>query len=159
MTKPDIIVDIGKEDPSLNEIINAMRIKTSDKGAGAIVAFIGFVKGLVNGRRVEKLVYTAYDKYVKEIIYDLTGKVVEKYSNVRMAYVYHKIGELSPGDTTIYILVSAVDRDTGFSAAREILEAIKKSAPIFKLEVREDGEYWVVGDKRINRSELRRKFS
>ncbi len=159
MTKPDIIVDIGREDLSLDEIINAMRIKTSAKGAGAIVAFIGFVKGLVNGGRVEKLVYTAYDKYVKEIIYDLTEKVVEKYSNVRMVYVYHKIGELSPGDSTIYILVSAVDRNTSFSAAREILEAIKKNAPIFKLEVREDGEYWVIGDKRINRSELRRNPS
>ena len=159
MSVPKIQVDIGTDDPSLDELVASIRRETSREGAGAIVAFIGFVKGVVGGNRVRKLVYTTYDKYIRKIMYDLVRKAVEKYDNLRKIYVYHKIGELSPGDTTIYILVSAVDRNTGFNAAREVLETIKHHAPIFKLEVRDDGEFWVVGDKRIDRRSIKKRYS
>ncbi len=159
MSVPKIEIDIGENEPSLDELVASIRRETSEEGAGAIVAFIGFVKGVVEGKRVEKLVYTTYDKYIRKIMYNLVRKVVEKYDNLRKVYVYHKIGELPPGDTTIYILVSAVDRNTGFNAAREVLETIKHHAPIFKLEVRDDGEFWVVGDKRIDRSSIKKRDS
>jgi molybdopterin synthase catalytic subunit len=44
--------------------------------------------------------------------------------------------------------VSAVNREVAFRVAREALERVKHEVPIFKLERRDDGDYWVVGDGR-----------
>jgi len=44
------------------------------------------------------------------------------------------VGSLRPGDATLYVFVSAVNREVAFRVAREALERVKHEVPIFKLE-------------------------
>lgn len=137
-------IDLNKE---VDDIIR----KTAPLGGGGVVIFVGYVKGKVGNAEVERLDYEAYQPYASEKI-----KTIEEWARnqegVLDARIYHNVGSLKPGDTTIYVFVSAINRDVAFRVAREALERVKHEVPIFKLERRSDGEYWVLGDgKRVPR--------
>ncbi len=125
---------------------------------GALVVFVGFVKGVVDGKEVKELEYSSYDPYASEKLKEIAQEESrgEKVLDVR---IYHRVGRLKPGDPTVYILVSAVNRGIAFSTAQRVLERIKREVPIFKLEKREDGEYWVMGQTRIRRTEVSGELS
>ncbi len=132
-----------KEDIDLNKIVEDMA-KYSSQGMGAIVIFIGFVKGDIDGKKVDKLDYSVYEPY--------TSKHLDRISKEEMSEgvydikIFHKYGSLKVGDKTLYIIVGAKGRKIGFEKASKVLERVKHEPPIFKLEYREDGEYWVFGD-------------
>jgi molybdopterin synthase catalytic subunit len=60
--------------------------------------------------------------------------------------IWHYTGARKPGEITLIIATVGKSRDEAISAARVILERVKREVPIFKLEKREDGEYWIIGD-------------
>ncbi|MEM4691399.1 MAG: molybdenum cofactor biosynthesis protein MoaE, partial [Desulfurococcaceae archaeon] len=55
-------------------------------------------------------------------------------------------GNLKPGEPTVYMAVASISRKEALETASRVRERIKKEVPIFKLEKRVDGEYWVIGD-------------
>lgn len=120
--------------------------------AGALVIFIGHVKGVVeNGKEVYELIYEAYEPYASKKLHEIACEAA-KHENVVDVRIYHRISKLKPKDETLYIFVTATDRKTAFKTAENVLEQVKKEAPIWKLEIRDDGEYWIVGNgKRIPR--------
>ncbi|MEM0005949.1 MAG: molybdenum cofactor biosynthesis protein MoaE, partial [Ignisphaera sp.] len=59
-----------------------------------------------------------------------------------------------PGEKALYIAVIAKNRKEAINVLSRILERVKHEVPIFKLERRDDGEYWIIGEsKRIKRSD------
>ncbi|AEM38117.1 molybdopterin biosynthesis MoaE protein [Pyrolobus fumarii 1A] len=141
------VVEAGliEQELDLNEVVSRLAREASKKGSGALVVFVGFVKGVVDGNEVHELVYEAYEPLASRTLREIAEKH-SKREGVTDVIVYHRVGRLKPGDTTIYILVAARDRKTAFETARSILEEVKHQAPIFKLERRADGDYWVMGD-------------
>lgn len=139
---------IIEEDVSVDNIIEEMRKNPEFIRSGAVVIFIGFVKGFVeNNVEVYELSYDAYKPFANVKL----KEIAEKYSrkpNVIDVRIYHKVSKLKPKETTVYIFVSAIDRKTAFNIAREVLERVKHETPIWKLERRSDGEFWVLGDGR-----------
>jgi MoaD family protein len=133
-------IDINRE---VMDIIE----KTAPLGGGGVVIFVGYVKGKVDNANVKVLEYEAYEPYATLKIREIE-EWAKKQAGVLEARIYHSVGSLRPGDTTLYVFVSAVNREVAFRVAREALERVKHEVPIFKLERRDDGEYWVVGDGR-----------
>ncbi len=133
-------IDIDRE---VREIIE----KTAPSGGGGLVIFVGYVKGSVDGAAVSALDYEAYEPYASEKIREIE-KWAKSIGGVLDVRIYHLTGSLKPGDHTLYIFVSADSREVAFRVARETLERVKREVPIFKLERREDGNYWVIGDGR-----------
>jgi molybdopterin synthase catalytic subunit len=134
-----------EESVSLDKLVQAMALRATVLGGGAVVGFTGFVKGYVDGNRVDKLVYDAYRELADRKLYELAAKYADVPGVIDVA-VLHYIGERRPGDYTIHILVSAKTRHEAFHTAALLLEEVKHKAPIFKLEERSDGTYWVLGD-------------
>ena len=132
---------------SLDELVSRITKEASGKGGGALVLFIGYVKGRVDGSEVNELDYEAYEPYASEKLREIAEKY-EGREGVLDVEIYHRVGSLKPGEPTLYVIVAAKSRHQAFEAAREALEEVKHSVPIFKLEKRSDGEYWVVGDGR-----------
>jgi len=139
---------IIEEDISVDGIIEEMKKNPEFIRSGAVVVFIGFVKGLVEGNvEVYELSYDAYKPFANAKL----KEIAEEYSrkpNVIDVRVYHKVSRLKPKESTVYIFVSAIDRKTAFDIAREVLEKVKHETPIWKLERRSDGEFWVLGNGR-----------
>jgi len=138
-------VDIDRE---VEDIIS----RTAPKGAGGVVIFVGFVKGRVGDAEVGELDYEAYEPYASQKIAEIE-QWARSIDGVLDARIYHRVGSLKPGDHTIYVMVAGINREVSFSVARQALERVKHEVPIFKLEHRSDGDYWVVGDgRRIRRA-------
>ena len=146
----ELHASIIKDKLDIRRIIDEMISQSEEEGA--LVMFLGFVKGAVDGVKVMKLKFEAYEPLASNKLAEIVRQESKGCKDVR---VFHRVGELNPRDPIIYIFVSAKDRHTAFETAKRLLERAKHEVPIFKLEVREDGEYWVVGDnRRVKRSEL-----
>ncbi|MFN7105209.1 MAG: molybdenum cofactor biosynthesis protein [Pyrobaculum sp.] len=131
----------------LNKEVGKIIEKTAPLGGGGLVIFVGYVKGVVEDAAVSSLDYEAYEPYASTKIREIE-EWAKSQEGVLEARIYHAVGSLKPGDTTLYVFVSAASREIAFRVAREALERVKHEVPIFKLERRSDGEYWVVGDGR-----------
>ncbi len=137
---------ITTEAVDVNSII-AKLTESSREGCGALVMFMGFVKGVVEGNEVKSLTYEAYENLAVRVMNDIANDLLKSFK-IKDVVIIHRIGKLKPGDPTIYIFVTASERSEAFKAAQQALERVKHEVPIFKLEERSDGNYWVIGDGR-----------
>ncbi len=138
-------------DIDIHKIIDEMINEASKRGGGALTIFIGYVKGIVDNCEVYSLNYEVYEPYASKKLQEIAENACsnDKVIDVR---IYHKVGTFKPGDKVLYVLISSIDRTSGIETLREVIEKVKKSVPIFKLECRSDGDYWIISDNlRIKR--------
>jgi len=60
--------------------------------------------------------------------------------------IVHRTGRLEIGDTSVVIAVSAPHRGAAFEACEWLIKELKRTVPIWKKEVFQDGEEWVEGE-------------
>ena len=113
------------------------------KEAGAIGCFIGVVRGVSSeGERVKLLHYESSEEVSKKL--EEIAADFEKEPNVYRVAIHHMIDDLKPGDEAIYVLVGGRHRSEVFSALEKLMDRVKHEAPIWKKEVYEKGERWIV---------------
>ena len=119
--------------------VEAVRALVSDPSAGATVVFVGTT------RDVPSLEYEAYAEMAQERIAALAGEAAARHGLARVA-VAHRTGRVATQEPSIVVAVSAAHRDEAFAGARELLDAVKAQAPIFKREHPGEGPpTWVQG--------------
>lgn len=146
-----ISVKLIREDEKIdfNELFNELR--DVDPRSGALSAFIGFVKGVVEGNIVHELDYTAVEDAAVLSMEKIAREGAGKY-NLRAVVIWHRVGKARQGDITLVVVAVADTRKNAMKAVEEIVERVKNEVPVFKLEKRSNGEYWIIGDgKRIPR--------
>ena len=117
-----------------DELLEQVRRPT----AGAAVTFFGTT------RDVPYLHYEAYVEMAEEKIREIAERAVEEHG-LEAAAVEHRIGRVERCEPSVVIAVSAVHREEAFTGAREIIDSIKATAPIWKKEAGEVEEKWVKG--------------
>ncbi len=105
----------------------------SGPGRGAVLVFLGTVRDNHQGRRVEKLTYSAYRAMaltgLRRIVEDLEASG----SGLRAAIV-HRLGEVPVGEPSVAIAVASPHRAAAYEASRTALERLKTEIPIWKRE-------------------------
>lgn len=139
------IIDVKILSEDLEVDFNQLLRELMSSGAGALSIFIGFVKKYVDNHEVYELEYSAVDSTVLKQLERIAREEAEKH-DLDAVVVWHYLGKRKPGDATVIIATVARNRASALDATRNIIERIKREAPIFKLEKRSDGEYWVIGD-------------
>ncbi|MCS7111179.1 MAG: MoaD family protein [Ignisphaera sp.] len=145
---------------SSNEIdidgrIDKLANEYGEKGYGAIAIFVGVVKGYVDGHRVNELIYEAYEPYTSKALDKIANEEIVNSDRIGAIEILHRVGSSKPGEKTLYIAVVAKKRKEAIDVLLRILERVKHEVPIFKLERRDDGDYWIVGEsKRIKRGSI-----
>uniref|UniRef100_A0A7C4B8H5 Molybdenum cofactor biosynthesis protein MoaE n=1 Tax=Thermofilum pendens TaxID=2269 RepID=A0A7C4B8H5_THEPE len=120
---------------------------------GAVAVFVGRVKGVVEGKRVDSLEYEVLEPQASLTLQRICEEEAEKHGLAGVR-VYHKRGLARVGEPVLFIAAASKGRREALEALREILERVKHEAFVWKLERREDGEYWVLGDsKRVPRGQ------
>ncbi len=135
------MLEITRDDFSIDEIVQ--KIKTED--IGAIVSFIGIVRGKSNGKNVNKLEFEAYKKMAILQLKNIRAETFRKF-NVNQIAIVHRIGSLKVSDNILLIVVGATHRDEAFKACRHVLERLKKTLPIWKKEFTPEKSYWIEGE-------------
>jgi len=140
--------------PRVEEIVEDARRHAEEEGLGALLIYVGIVKSPVEGARVDSLFYEVYREYTSKRFEEIAKAVKEKFG-VKYVRIYHAEGLLEPGDPAMIVSVQSVGRREVLEAMREAIELVKHTTGIWKLEKREDGEYWVIGDgERVSRPRL-----
>lgn len=114
---------------------------------GATVTLDGYAREWTHDRRTLYLVYEAYEPMAVREMQRLGQQAHEKFEIAHLGIV-HRTGRLEIGETSVAIAVSAPHRRAAFEACQWAIGELKRTVPIWKKEVFEDGEVWVEGEAR-----------
>ncbi|MGD8566366.1 MAG: molybdenum cofactor biosynthesis protein MoaE [Candidatus Bathyarchaeota archaeon] len=133
---------------SLADIIRNVKKHGVFHKAGAIVTFIGVVRGqTINGDQVKKLELEAYEEKADEVLLNICEELKNR-EGVIDVQIHHMLGEFEVGEEMVYVVVAGSHRRYIFPVLRETVDRYKREAPIFKKEymVTKEGKeksYWV----------------
>ena len=116
---------------------------------GATVTLDGYAREWTEGRRTLYLVYEAYEAMALQELHRLGRDAHERFE---IAYigVVHRTGRLEIGETSVVISVGAPHRSAAFEACEWAIRELKRTVPIWKKEVFDDGEVWVSGEDSVS---------
>ena len=115
----------------------------NDPSAGALGVFFGIVRNHHGSRAVEELFYESYRPMAEMQMGEVIRRAQEQWK-LRKVRVCHRVGRLLPGETAVAVCVWSDHRAEAFAASRFIIDEIKKTVPIWKLETYADGKKeWV----------------
>ena len=109
---------------------------------GATVTLDGYAREWTRGRRTLYLVYEAYDPMALGEMRRL-GEQAHAQFDIAHLGIVHRTGRLEIGETSVVIAISAPHRRAAFAACEWAIRELKRTVPIWKKEVFEDGEIWV----------------
>ncbi len=109
---------------------------------GATVTLDGYAREWTKGKRTLYLVYEAYDQMA---LTEMQRLGVEAHKQFEIAHlgIVHRTGRLEIGETSVVIAASAPHRQAAFQACEWAIKELKRTVPIWKKEVFENGEVWV----------------
>jgi molybdopterin synthase catalytic subunit len=111
---------------------------------GATTSFLGLVRDHNQGRRVEYLIYEAYEPLAVRALDRIVGEIRERWPSAVLA-VHHRIGRLEIGEASVAIAAASPHRADAFAACRYAIERVKQMVPIWKHEYFEAGDVWIEG--------------
>jgi molybdopterin synthase catalytic subunit len=123
-------------------VIDRILREVADPRAGAVVMFLGVVRDNARGRRVDALIYEAYESLARKEMEKIAAAIAERWPVTRVAMI-HRTGRLMVGEASVAIGVSAPHRSAAFEAGRFAIDTLKLTVPIWKKEIWEGGEAWV----------------
>ncbi|WP_344883415.1 molybdenum cofactor biosynthesis protein MoaE [Zhihengliuella alba] len=110
---------------------------------GAVVTFGGLVRNHDGGRDVTRLSYSGHPT-ASTRIHELAEEVAARHPGTRL-WAAHRVGELSIGDAALVAAAASAHRGEAFEACRDLVEAVKYGAPIWKEQHFADGDVEWVG--------------
>jgi molybdopterin synthase catalytic subunit len=134
------MLDILVTEKPLN--IDEAYSKVLSNEAGAVNIFSGTIRNKTQSKEVLRLEYEAYKKMALKEMEKIAAMAENKWP-VKNIVIHHRYGVLNIGDCAVIIAVSTPHRKESFQACEFIIDTLKKSVPIWKKEIFEDGEVWV----------------
>lgn len=125
---------------SVDPLIKAISRPT----CGAVALFVGVVREPSRGRNVLYLEYEAYQEMAEAKLREI-GEEIKKKWTVEEVAIVHRVGHLEVGEASVIVAVSAPHRKEALEACAYGIERVKEIVPIWKKEVWEGGEEWIMG--------------
>lgn len=126
---------------SIKSLISKVKSTPGSERCGAIGIFVGFVREFTGDRKVVRLEYEKNEDIFDNKITEIENKL-KSYSGVLEARIFHRTGNLYPGEDIIYVLVMGEHRKDIWEPLENSMDIIKEELPIWKKEVYVDGEMW-----------------
>ncbi len=133
------LVEIRETPLDVSEVLAAV----SDDAAGGVTLFVGAVRDHDEARAVAHLDYTAHPTALDRLR-EVTEAVAARHPVTAVAAV-HRVGMLRIGDLAVVVAAAAGHRGEAFDAARDLIDDLKDTVPIWKHQVFADGEEEWVG--------------
>ncbi len=136
-------VRIQTEDFDLSAECAALR--ADDGGVGAVVSFVGTVRGGEGQPGAEAISLMELEHYpgMTEAAIEAMIDEAHRRFDIRAARVIHRVGPLAPRAQIVGVFVSSRHRGQGFQACEFLMDYLKTQAPFWKKEHGPDGARWV----------------
>ena len=109
-----------------------------DPAAGAVVIFEGVT------REVPELDYEAYAEMAEQRLCEIGEQVAAAHGLCAVA-LEHRTGIVPLSEPSVVVAASAPHREAAFAGARDLIDRVKAEAPIWKVEVTDEGRRRVEG--------------
>ena len=103
----------------------------SDSSEGALVEFLGTVRGQEQGYPITHLLYEAYEPMAERVIAQLIQQAQQRWM-LSCVFIRHRVGRIDVGQLAVLVGVRAAHREEAFEACRFLIDTIKRDAPIWK---------------------------
>ncbi len=113
--------------------------------SGAVNLFYGVVRNHSEGRDVERLEYEAHESMALRQMREVAAETKARFPEVNEIGVWHRVGTLEIGETSLLVAVSSPHRKDAFEACHWAVDRIKEVVPVWKKEHWAGGAAWVEG--------------
>ncbi len=127
---------ISKE--PINEAALLTRREISE-GMGAVVYFLGVVRGQEDGNRISGLEYEAFEQMV-EHQFNLLFDQIEKRWPIESLRLVHRVGLVKTNEPSLWVEVIAPHRGEAFAACQWLIDEMKRVVPIWKKPVKAEND-------------------
>ena len=114
----------------IDEVALLQRRKAAT-GMGAVIYFIGVVRGEEEGRPIAAIDYEVFMGMARHQ-FDLIFDQVEKRWPVASIRLVHRIGRVAAGEPSLWVETIAPHREEAFAACQFIISEMKRKVPIWK---------------------------
>jgi molybdopterin synthase catalytic subunit len=115
-----------------------------------VVGFFGVVRDNAEGREgVVAVEYEAYEEQVLPRLAELAASARSHFGELGRVVLWHRTGRLAVGETSVAVVVSAPHRSEAFDACRYLIDTLKTTLPIWKLEHWQGGSGWSPSAHRV----------
>lgn len=118
--------------------------KTLEQGKhGGVVTFVGTMRDFNDGQNVSSMYLDHYPGMTEQHILRVMEEAAAS-TDIKDAYVVHRVGEIKPAEPIVLVAVWAAHRADAFDACRYIINYLKERAPFWKCETTPQGDKrWV----------------
>jgi MoaE-MoaD fusion protein len=113
--------------------------------AGAIALFYGVVRNHNEGRQVERLEYEAHESMAVRMMRQVAEETRARFPDICQIGVWHRVGTLEIGETSLLVAVSSGHRKQAFEACHWAVDRVKEIVPVWKKEHWAGGSAWLEG--------------
>jgi len=103
----------------------------ADNGCGAVITFLGVVRGSEGDHPIWGLEYTAFEAMARHQ-FDLLFVAVSQRWPIHSIRLIHRLGAVAAGEPSLWIEVTSPHRREAFAACQWIIDEMKRVVPIWK---------------------------
>ena len=100
-------------------------------GMGAVVYFLGVVRGTEENAAISAIDYEAFEK-MAEHQFNLSFDEMEKRWPVESVRLVHRIGVVKVNEASLWVEIVAPHRGEAFAACQWLIDEMKRVVPIWK---------------------------
>lgn len=100
-------------------------------GMGAVVNFLGVVRGSEDGKSISAIEYEAFLKMVTRQ-FNLLFDEIQKRWPIESVRLVHRIGVVKVNEPSLWVEVVAPHRGEAFAACQWLIDEMKRVVPIWK---------------------------
>jgi molybdopterin synthase catalytic subunit len=132
------MIRVTEKDFSIDEVASILK----GKEVGAVVFFLGVVKGFREGEDVSEMIVEAYREAAEAELEKIRSEALKRFGIIDAAII-HRVGRLKPAENIVLVAASARNRAEAFEACSWMINKVKARAPIWKKENTARGWRWV----------------
>ena len=133
---------IRVQDRAFDAAAELKAFQAVNRTSGATVMFIGTVRELSEGARIDRMTLEHYPGMTEKALAAIEAEACRRWP-LEASLVIHRYGALEPGDDIVLVLTASSHRQAAFEACEFLMDWLKTMAPFWKLEETAGETRWV----------------
>ncbi|QIG52121.1 molybdenum cofactor biosynthesis protein MoaE [Nordella sp. HKS 07] len=133
---------IRVQDRAFDAAAELKAFQAVNRSSGATVMFIGTVRELSEGARIDRMTLEHYPGMTEKALAGIEAEARKRWP-LEASLVIHRYGPLEPGDDIVLVLTASSHRQAAFEACEFLMDWLKTMAPFWKLEETAGETRWV----------------
>jgi molybdopterin synthase catalytic subunit len=105
--------------------------RTLSPGMGAVVNFLGVVRGSEADETISAIEYEAFQRMVEHQFHLLFDEMAKRWP-IESVRLVHRVGAVKVNETSLWVEVVAPHRGEAFAACQWLIDEMKRVVPIWK---------------------------